>query len=134
MHKLLALVSGAICSFSASIAAAAPSAQKPQSFAQLCLQEKNQYLRRLDANNQIVDVKPLVGLSNLTNLWLRNNKIVDIKPLAGLRNLTDLWLSINKIVDVKPLGGLRNLTRLLLERNQITVKVCPVKPESICKF
>jgi Leucine-rich repeat (LRR) protein len=29
---------------------------------------------------------------------------------------------------------LRNLTQLYLNRNQITVKTCPLKPVSICRF
>ena len=207
MHKVLALFSGAICLFSALSVAAAPSIQKPQSFAQLCIQKKSvpadtrhtievllkeagtnncqqadAKLRNLDSlqltRNQIIDVKPLAGLSNLTDLWLTSNQIVDVKPLAGLSNLTNLYLGNNKIfdvkplaglsnlyilaldrnkivavkplaglrnlyflaldenkiVDVKPLVGLRNLTNLYLYGNQITVKVCPVKPESSCKF
>ena len=163
MHKVLALVSGAICLFSASIAAAAPSAQKHKSFAQWCLQRKSvpvdtrhtidvllkeagtNNCQRADAKlrnlttlllnfNQIVDVKPLAGLSNLTALWLHNNQIVDVKPLAGLSKLMWLRLDGNQVVDVKPLTGLSNLKYLSLKGNQITVKVCPVKPESICKF
>ena len=186
MHKILALFSGAICLCSASIVVTAvPSAQKPQSFAQWCLQResvptatrhtidvllkeagtndcqqadtklRNLTTLNLAANNivdlkplmglsnlttlnlninNIVDLKPLAGLSNLTTLDLNINNIIDVKPLAGLSNLTNLSLAGNKIVDVKPLAGLSNLIVLSLKKNQLTVKVCPVKPESICSF
>ncbi len=106
--------------------------------------------------NKISDIKPLAGLTNLTSLSLNGNKISDVKPLAGLINLTTLDLNENKISDVKSLAGLINLTTLLLMGNQISdvkplagltglgyfelfenpiaVKVCPVKPASICRF
>jgi internalin A len=74
---------------------------------------------RLDFN-QIRDVKPLAGLTNLTSLWLLGNQITDVKPLEGLTNLTSLWLGNNPLAE--PLPG------------RIAVKVCPVKPESICRF
>ena len=99
MHKLSALFSGAICLFLASIAAAAPSAQKPQSFAQWCLQKKSVpadtrhtidvLLTKAGTNNcQKADIK----LRKLDTLNLDRNQIVDIKPIAGLSNLTDLML------------------------------------------
>ena len=162
MHKVLALVSGAICLFSASIAAAAPSAQKHKSFAQWCLQRKSVpvdtrhtidvLLKQAGTNNcqqadaklrnltslylyfnKIVDVKPLAGLSKLTKLDLHANQIVDVKPLAGLSNLTNLFLPGNKIVDVKPLAGLSNLTTLWLHNNQI-VDVKPLAGLSNLKY
>ena len=94
------------------------------------------------ALNQINDVKPLAGLTKLDLLYLYNNQIGYVKPLAGLTNLTYLSIGENKIVDVKPLAGLTNLTDLRLDNNplaeplpgRIAAKVCPVKPESICKF
>jgi internalin A len=110
---------------------------------------------RLDSN-QIVDIQPLAGLTNLTILYLHTNQIVDVKPLAGLTKLTALYLYSNQIVDVQPLAGLTNLTILGLRSNQIvyldslagltkltvlhlnsnpmSIKHCPVKPESICAF
>jgi|GEM_PF-2833104 len=84
--------------------------------------------------NQISDVKPLAGLTNLTILNLDRNQISDVKPLAGLTNLTRLNLAGNQISDVKPLAGLTNLTDLAIGENPIDSKVCPIKPESICRF
>jgi internalin A len=78
----------------------------------------------------------------LTNLYLDGNQIIDLNLLAGLTQLTVLDLSKNQIIDLKPLAGLTNLTSLKLNKNplaeplpgRIAAKVCPVKPESICKF
>ncbi len=83
--------------------------------------------------NQIVDIKPLAGLTNLTALYLYSNQIVDISPLSGLTKLTILGLRSNQIVDLQPLSGLTNLTDLYIGANPIAIKVCPVKPASICK-
>ncbi len=83
--------------------------------------------------NQIVDLQPLAGLTNLTALYLYGNQIVDIQPLAGLTKLNILGLRSNQIVDLQPLAGLTNLTDLYVGGNPIAIKVCPVKPLSICK-
>ncbi len=47
--------------------------------------------------NQIEDITPLAGLSNLTWLNLSGNEIVDITSLAGLVNLTYLDSGYNNI-------------------------------------
>ena len=72
------------------------------------------------SNNDISDVSALVGLTNLTALWLNGNSISDISPLAGLKSLTRLGLSNNSISDISPLAGLTNLTALRLDRNLIS--------------
>ena len=71
-------------------------------------------------SNSIADLSPLVGLTNLTRLWLWNNAISDISPLAGLTNLELLDLGNNLITDISPLTGLTNLTILGLHNNNIT--------------
>ncbi len=143
MKKVLALVSGLVLSFQASIVVAASPPQKPKSFAQWCQQKKSvsantrhtidvllkeagtKDCRKADAklktlttlnldHNKIIDVKPLSGLTKLTALSLNSNEIVDVKPLSGLTKLTELTLNSNEIVDVKPLAGLTNLTWLAL--------------------
>ena len=119
--------------------------------------QKLSSLTKLDLNkNQISDLKPLQGLTNLTQLVLANNKISDIKPLQrltkleflnlaenqisdlkplqGLINLTSLNLENNQINDIKPLQGLTKLEGLYLSENAIAPKICPLKPESICKW
>ena len=70
-------------------------------------------------NNQLTDLGPLSGLTNLRCLELNENQIVDISALSALTNLTELNLSENEIADLTPLGSLTNLTRLDLDRNQI---------------
>ena len=47
--------------------------------------------------NNITDLSPLAGLTNLTHLWLENNKITDLTPLTGLTNLTEIYLNDNPI-------------------------------------
>jgi len=71
-------------------------------------------------NNQISDISPLAGLTNLTFLYLNDNQISDISPLAGLTNLDHLYLWDNQISDISPLTGLTNLTTLALSGNQIS--------------
>ena len=74
--------------------------------------------------NQITDIAPLSGLTNLTELslgrWGWDNQIIDITPLSGLINLTDLWIEGNQVVDLTPLSALTSLTELGLANNQIT--------------
>ena len=70
--------------------------------------------------NNISDITPLAGLTNLTTLWLTHNNISDLTPLAGLTNLTTLWLAGNNTSDLTPLAGLTNLTELRLVRINIT--------------
>ena len=70
-------------------------------------------------SNDISDLTPLAGLTNLTHLHLHRNSIADLTPLAGLTNLTRLSLSENSIADLTPLARLTNLTHLHLHRNSI---------------
>ncbi len=77
-------------------------------------------LERFSIHN--LDLRPLAGLVNLTNLDLSwNFHIQDISPLAGLVNLTRLYLTYNfHVQDISPLAGLVNLNSLNLESNQIS--------------
>ncbi len=63
-------------------------------------------------NNQITDLTPLSGLTNLTALNLEENQIADLTPLSGLTNLTTLNLANNQIADLRPLSGLTKLSSL----------------------
>jgi internalin A len=69
--------------------------------------------------NQISDLGPLAGLSQLDQLRLGQNLIADLAPLAGLTGLTRLDLDGNQIADFSALAGLTGLTRLSLGGNQI---------------
>ncbi|GEO69680.1 MucBP domain-containing protein [Levilactobacillus acidifarinae] len=51
----------------------------------------------------IVDLSPLAGLQNLTDLQLTGNRIKDVTPIAGLKNLKSLGLTLNEIADFSPL-------------------------------
>ncbi len=85
-----------------------------------CTNLQTLYLGRYLGRNQITDVSPLAGLTNLQTLGLWGNQITDVSPLAGLTNLETLDLGDNQITDVSPLAGLTNLQILWLEDNQIT--------------
>jgi len=78
-------------------------------------------LERLDLRvNNISELTPLAGLTNLTSLLLWGNNISDITPLAGLANLTELDLKVNNISDLTPLAGLTDLDYLYLSANNIS--------------
>ena len=60
--------------------------------------------------NQISNISPLAGLTNLERLFLRDNQISDITPLAGLTNLHTLSLDfINQIYDWSPVEHVENI-------------------------
>ncbi|MGB2865877.1 MAG: leucine-rich repeat protein [Sedimentisphaerales bacterium] len=78
-------------------------------------------LKSLDlSNNQITDISALSGLTAIETLALYNNQITDISALSGLSNLTSLDLEHNQITDISPLSGLTNLKSLTLSSNPIT--------------
>jgi Leucine-rich repeat (LRR) protein len=70
--------------------------------------------------NNISEILPLEGLTNLTELSLSHNNITDLSPLAGLINLKRIELNDNHINDLTPLAELTNLTNLVLGDNPIT--------------
>jgi len=70
--------------------------------------------------NEITDVSPLAGLTKLEKLHLGDSQISDLSPLAGLAKLEKLWLDGNQISDLSPLKGLTNLKELDLEGNPIS--------------
>ena len=74
---------------------------------------------RLHENN-ISDLEPISGLTNLTGLYLRaNTQIDDIWPISALTNLTDLEISQTDVADIQPLQYLDSLEVLLIHENQI---------------
>jgi internalin A len=73
-------------------------------------------------------------LAKLKFLNLLGNKIVDITPLVDLTNLIELNLSGNRIQYIKPLSRLTKLTKVNLQGNRISQQPCPIQPESICDF
>ena len=73
----------------------------------------------LSDNNQISDLTPLAGLTNLTGLYISGANVSDLTPLSDLINLTGLHLSNNQIQDLSPISSLTNLTSLSLAHNPI---------------
>ncbi len=79
------------------------------------------YLKKvvLDSN-QITDLSPLAGLTNLQLLSCDFNQIIDLSPLAGLTNLQKYYCNSNQITDLSPIAGLTNLQEFFCDSNQIT--------------
>ena len=66
-------------------------------------------------SNQVRDVSPLAGLTNLEALSLSDNQVRDVSPLAGLTNLEYLSLGGNPIQDASPLASLTKLRDVDIE-------------------
>ena len=66
------------------------------------------------SNNQISDVTPLIGLTNVTKLSLYDNQITDASPLAAMTWLAELALGHNHISDI----------------SMLSVNNCPIAPDS----
>ena len=71
----------------------------------------------LSFNNDLSDLSPLAGLSNLRSLSVGFSPISDLSPLAELTNLVSLSLPRTDISDLSPLEGLTNLESLDLAFN-----------------
>ena len=74
----------------------------------------------LIGGNNVSDLSPLSKLTNLTELWLESNSISVVSHLSGLPDLKELSLSDNNISDVSPLTGLTDLTTLLIGGNNVS--------------
>lgn len=72
------------------------------------------------SNNQVGNITPLTGLTNLIALSLNRNGISDITPLAGMTQLSQLDLWGNAISDISVLAELTALTWLELEQNHVS--------------
>ena len=59
-------------------------------------------------DNQISDISPIAGLTELRQLEISGNTISDISPARDLKNLTFLVLRDNQISDISPIAGLIN--------------------------
>ena len=71
-------------------------------------------------SNDVPDLSPLSGLTNLKQLYLSSCSISDVSPLSGLNRLTYLDLGSNNISDVSALSGLTQLRSLYLTDNRIS--------------
>ncbi|MFC1651004.1 leucine-rich repeat domain-containing protein [Candidatus Latescibacterota bacterium] len=72
------------------------------------------------SGNQISDISPMSGLTNLDILDLFSNQISNLSPLSSLTNLQHLDVGNNQISELSPLSGLTNLGALVLFNNQIS--------------
>ena len=70
--------------------------------------------------NQVKDLSPVAGLTNLRVLFLHHNPISDLSPVRGLTNLTDLMLHDTLVSDISPVRGLTNLTKLHFHGTEVT--------------
>lgn len=66
-------------------------------------------------NDELVDLKPLTGLTRLRLLVFGASQVTDLAPLATLTNLRVLSLPRTQASDITPLIGLTNLETLDLE-------------------
>lgn len=71
------------------------------------------------SDNDVSDLSPIAGLTQLESLEVRSALVTDLLPLAGLTNLEFLRIDSNQISDLSPLAGLTNLESLSLSYNRI---------------
>ena len=83
------------------------------------------------SRNQISDITPLAGLTQLRSLALGNNHIRDVSPLAGLLNLRTVQLLGNPIEDTSPLSSLENLKDVDIEIAEPTPEVASAAPTAV---
>ena len=77
------------------------------------------------ANNQIVDLGPLVGCPRLSLLDVSGNRVSNLSPLRQASQLRVLLLDGNQVEDLQPLAGCGELQMLRAPGNRITdVSAC----------
>jgi Leucine-rich repeat (LRR) protein len=96
-----------------------PETTTPKTFADWCLNQANssqETLHTIDVILQEAKTKDCHQaeklLSTFTKLVLRGKQIIDLRPLSTLINLTELYRDNNSIADLRPLSTLPNLTGL----------------------
>ena len=70
--------------------------------------------------NQVSDLAPIAGLTELRHLILNDNLISDLSPIAGLTNLESLVLELNDVSDLSPIAGLINLEHIDFNANDVS--------------
>lgn len=76
--------------------------------------------------NDIFDINPIAGFSNLRTLDLSYNSITNVSPLLRLTNLHQLNLAENPIINLPKLRGFANLSILDLRSTQLS-NISPLK-------
>src|SRR6266545_7590834 len=64
--------------------------------------------------DELRDIKPLAGLSNLKRLALDSSELCNVEPIATLAGLEDLWIRRTRVSDLRPLEPLRRLRKVRL--------------------
>ena len=77
------------------------------------------------ADNPLRDLAPIANLTNLWSLSIIGLPMTDLRPLAGLTRLKELFAHNCEITDIAPLANLTQLTRLHLAANRI-VDITPL--------
>ena len=75
---------------------------------------------RLDRKTEMVDLKPISGLTFVNWLTLWRSPVSDLTPIADLKRLKFLNLTETGVSDVTPLSKLRALDVLYLEKTPVT--------------
>ena len=71
-------------------------------------------------SNEVSDLSPLSGLTQLTILYLSDTSLSDISALSGLTHLQMLVLDNNALSDLSPLSGLTQLRALHLSGTSLS--------------
>ncbi|HPS81242.1 MAG TPA: leucine-rich repeat domain-containing protein, partial [Candidatus Limiplasma sp.] len=71
-------------------------------------------------DNQITDLSPLQGLTNLKQLFLTRNEISDLTPLQGLTSLMTLHFGGNQVRDLTAIKALTEIQSLHIWGNEIS--------------
>ena len=89
--------------------------------------KKMTYIKELlISGNEITDLSPLSGLTNLRMLEVDNNEITDLSPISGLTNLEFLSILYSKITDLSPISGLTNLSSLYIRSEKKITDISPL--------
>lgn len=76
--------------------------------------------------NELTDLSPLSGLTQLQKLTYHNNKVKDLSYAKNLKKLKVLGAENNGISDLSPLSGMTELTEIWLKNNNFS-DVTPLK-------
>lgn len=70
--------------------------------------------------NELTDISPLAGLTQIWGLELTGNHISNLTPLAGLVGLHQMHIGENPITDISPLASVTSLQQLWIYATQVT--------------
>ena len=73
---------------------------------------------------QVSNLRPIVGLTQVTTLHLGGTQVSDLEPVKELKQLRTLDLTASQVWDLTPVGELRQLSTLYIGNTQ----VCDLEP------